>query len=176
MNDIIDAMMKRRSIRKYQNKPVSEDLLDQIVDAGLYAASSMGRQNTKIVVITNKELRDQLSALNNEIGGWPEGNDPFYGAPVVILVLGKKGEGKEKYDGSLVLGNMMLAAYSLGLGSCWIHRAKEEMTLPLGKDILDMVGVSADEWEGIGHCIVGWPAEDLPEAAPRGADRVYFLK
>ena len=133
MNEIIKAMLNRRSIRKYEDKPA-------------------------------------------QIGGWPAGNDPFYGAPVVILVLGKKGEGKEKYDGSLVIGNMMLAAYALGLGSCWIHRAKEELTMPLGKKILDQVGLSADEWGGIGHCIIGYPAEELPKAAPRKPDRVYYLK
>lgn len=176
MNEIIKAMLNRRSIRKYEDKPVPENLIHDIVEAGLYAASSMGRQNTKIIAITNEELRRDLSELNNQIGGWPAGNDPFYGAPVVILVLGKKGEGKEKYDGSLVIGNMMLAAYALGLGSCWIHRAKEELTMPLGKKILDQVGLSADEWEGIGHCIIGYPAEKFPKAALRKPDRVYYLK
>lgn len=176
MNEIIKAMLERRSIRTYEDKPVPEELIHEIIEAGLYAASSMGRQNTKIIVITNDELRHDLSELNNQIGGWPAGNDPFYGAPVVILVLGKTGEGKEKYDGSLVMGNMMLAAYSLGLGSCWIHRAKEEMDTPLGKKILDQIGLSSDEWEGIGHCIIGYPAGALPKAAPRKADRVYYLK
>lgn len=176
MNEVMNALLKRRSIRKYEDKIVPDDLIQQIVEAGLYAPSSMGRQNAKIVVITNKALRDELSKVNNEIGGWPEGNDPFYGAPVVLLVLAKKGEGKEKYDGSLVMGNLMLAAYSLGLGSCWIHRAKEEMSLPVGQKILKEVGLSADEWEGVGHCILGYPAGDMPQAAARKENRVYYIR
>lgn len=176
MNEIMKALLQRRSIRSYEDKMVPDELIEEVVQAGLYAPSSMGRQNAKIIVITNKALRDELSALNNQIGGWPEGNDPFYGAPVVLLVLGKKGDGKEKYDGSLVMGNLMLAAYALGLGSCWIHRAKEEMTMPLGKKILDQAGLSADEWEGVGHCILRYPKGDIPAAAPRKADRVYYIR
>lgn len=111
MNEVMKALLERRSIRQYEDKAVPAELIEQIVEAGLYAPSSMGKQNSKIVVITNKELIHELSVVNNEIGGWPEGNDPFYGAPVVLLVLSYNGMGKEKYDGSVVMENLMLAAH-----------------------------------------------------------------
>ena len=91
MNEVMKALLERRSIRQYEDKAVPAELIEQIVEAGLHAPSSMGKQNSKIVVITNKELIHELSVVNNEIGGWPEGNDPFYGAPVVLLVLGYNG-------------------------------------------------------------------------------------
>ena len=87
----------------------------------------MGRQNTKIIVITNEELRHDLSELNNQIGGWPAGNDPFYDAPVVILVASKKGKAKE-YVATLS-GNMMLAAYA----PC--HMGQREMTIYLDRPV-----------------------------------------
>ena len=175
MNEVMKALLDRRSIRQYEDKAVPAELIEQIVEAGLHAPSSMGKQNSKIVVITNKELIHELSVVNNEIGGWPEGNDPVYGAPVVLLVLGYNGMGKQKYDGSVIMENLMLAAHSLGLGSCWIHRAKEQMETPVGKKILDTLGLSADEWEGIGNCIIGYPKGEAPKAAARKEDRVYHI-
>lgn len=102
MNEVMKALLERRTIRQYEDKAVPAELIEQIVEAGLYAPSSMGKQNSKIVVITDKELIHELSVVNNEIGGWAEGNDPFYGAPVVLLVLGYTGLGKQKYDLSLI--------------------------------------------------------------------------
>lgn len=129
MNEIIKAIEERRSIRKFQpTMPAKEDLA-QIVEAGLYAASGMGRQSAIIVAVTNKELRDQLAKTNAEIMGKPD-FDPFYGAPAILIVLADKSCRTAIYDGSLVMGNMMLAAHSLGLGSIWIHRAKEEFERP----------------------------------------------
>ena len=130
MNDIIRAMEERRSIRKFKSDMPSKEDIEQIIEAGLYAANGMGKQATITVAITNKELRDRLSAENCKIGGWKEGFDPFYGAPVILVVLADKNWANRVYDGSLVMGNMMLAAHSLGLGSIWIHRAKEEFDMP----------------------------------------------
>ena len=133
MNEIIKAMEERRSIRKFKpDMPTKEDL-EQIIEAGLYAANGMGKQATITIAVTNKKLRDRLSAINAKIGGWKEGFDPFYGAPAILIVfflLADKNWANRVYDGSLVMGNMMLAAYSLNLGSIWIHRAKEEFELP----------------------------------------------
>lgn len=127
MNDIIRAMEERRSIRKFKSDMPSKEDIEQIIEAGLYAANGMGKQATITVAITNKELRDRLSAENCKIGGWKEGFDPFYGAPVILVVLADKNWANRVYDGSLVMGNMMLAAHSLGLGSIWIHRAKRSL-------------------------------------------------
>ena len=138
MNDILKAMKERRSIRKFKlDMPAKEDI-EQIIEAGLYAANGMGKQATITVAVTNKELRDRLSATNCKIGGWKDGFDPFYGAPVILIVLADKNWANRVYDGSLVMANMMLAAHSLGLGSIWIHRAKEEFESEEGKEAFEI--------------------------------------
>ncbi len=175
MNPVLNAMKERRSIRKFKaDLPAKEDL-EQIIEAGLYAANGHGNQAAVIVAITNPELRDKLSAVNCKIGGWKTGLDPFYGAPAILLVLARKDCPTHVYDGSLVLGNMMLAAESLGLGSIWIHRAKEEFEMPEYQQLLKELGIEG-EWEGIGHCAVGYIDGELPKAAPRKENRVYWVE
>lgn len=175
MNEIIKAMEERRSIRKFKPEMPKKEDLQQIVEAGLYAANGMGRQATITVAVTNKELRDKLSAINCKIGGWDEGIDPFYGAPAILIVLAEKDWRNRIYDGSLVMGNMMLAAHSLGLGSIWIHRAKEEFEMPEYQQLLKELGVEG-EWEGIGHCAVGYIDGEMPEAAERKPNRVFWVE
>ena len=175
MNEIIKAMKERRSIRKFKKELPSKADLEQIVEAGLYAASGMGTQATKIIVVTDKKLRDKISEMNRKIGGWDEGFDPFYGAPAMLIVLAEKDWRNKVYDGSLVMGNLMLAAYSLGLGNIWIHRAKEEFESDEGKEILKSLGIEG-EWEGIGHCAVGYMDCELPEPAPRKENRVVWAE
>lgn len=175
MNDIIKAMKERRSIRKFlPDMPAKEDI-EQIIEAGLFAANGMGKQATITVAVTNKELRDRLSAANCKIGGWKDGFDPFYGAPVILVVLADKNWANRVYDGSLVMGNMMLAAHSLGLGSIWIHRAKEEFEMPEYQQFLKDLGIEG-EWEGIGHCAVGYADGNLPKAAKRKDGRVFWAE
>ena len=174
MNDIIQAMKERRSIRRFKpDMPKKEDL-EEIVEAGLYAASGMGRQSAIIVAVTNRELRDRIAAANAGIMG-RGGSDPFYGAPVILLVLADKNCGTHVYDGSLVMGNLLLAAHALGLGSIWIHRAKEEAEMPEFKALLKELGVEGD-WEGIGHCAVGYVDGERPNAAPRKPGRVFWAE
>ena len=175
MNDIIKAMEERRSIRKFKAEMPKKEDLEQIIEAGLYAANGMGKQAVITVAVTNKELRDKLSKVNCEIGGWNEGFDPFYGAPAILIVLAQKDWVNRVYDGSLVMGNMMLAAHSLGLGSIWIHRAKEEFEQEEWKKFLKDIGVEG-EWEGIGHCAVGYIDGDAPKAAPRKEGRVFWAE
>lgn len=168
----LESIKTRRSIRKYKSDPVPQELLNKIIDAGLYAPSGMGRQATIILSVANKEVRDQLSKLNARIMGTD--TDPFYGAPAVLIVLAKKDCPTGIYDGSLVMQNLMLAAHELGLGSCWIHRAKEEFELPEGKELLKSLGIE-DEYEGIGHCIIGYADGDAPSPAERKEHRVYSV-
>lgn len=175
MNDIIKAMETRRSIRKFKPDMPPKDYINQIIEAGLYAASSRGKQAVITVAITDKKLRDKLSAINCKIGGWENGFDPFYGAPVVLIVLAEKSMANRIYDGSLVMGNMMLAAHSLGLGSCWIHRAKEEFELDEYKNLLSELGIKG-EYEGIGHCVVGYADGEYPTAPVRRENRVFFAE
>ena len=175
MNEVIKAMKERRSIRKFKAEMPSKADLEQIVEAGLYAANGRGRQAVITIAVTDKELRDKLSAVNNEIMGGPEGNDPFYGAPAILIVLANKEVPTAPYDGSLVMGNLMLAAHSLGLGSIWIHRAKEEFEMPEYQKLLKDLGLEG-EWEGIGHCAVGYIDGENPAAAPRNDGRVFWVE
>ncbi len=174
MNEIIQSMKDRRSVRSFRPDEVPEELIRQVIEAGLYAASGKGKQSVRIIAVTDRELRDRLSEENRKIGGWEEGFDPFYGAPVVLIVVADKQFPTYSYDGSLAMGNMMLAAHALGLGSCWIHRCKQEFESDIGKELLQKAGWEGD-FEGIGHCILGYAEGTLPEAAPRNENRVCYL-
>lgn len=175
MNEIIKAMKERRSIRSFNSDMPSKGDLEQIIEAGLYAANGKGRQAVITVAVTNKEIRDKISDANRRIGGWAEGFDPFYGAPVILIVLAEKDWNNRVYDGSLVMGNMMLAAHSLGLGSIWIHRAKQEFEEKEWQDFLAEIGVQG-QWEGIGHCAVGYINGEIPSAAARKDNRVFWVE
>ena len=173
MNDVLETIKSRRSIRKYKSDMVPQDKLEKIIEAGTYAATGMGKQSPIIVAVTNKELRDKLSAMNAKIMG--TNTDPFYGAPVVLIVLADKSRPTYLYDGSLVMGNLMLEAEAQGIGSCWIHRAKEEFESEEGKEILKSLGIEGD-YEGIGHCVLGYADGAAPKAAPRKDSYVYYVK
>lgn len=175
MNEVIDAMKKRRSVRKFKSDMPPKSDIEQIIEAGLYAASGKNMQSAKIIAITDKTLRDEISALNCKIGGWDEGFDPFYNAPVILMVIADKSFPTSIYDGSLVMGNLMLAAHSLGLGSIWIHRAKEECETPEIKKLLADLGIEG-EWEGVGHCAVGYADVDTSKILERKPDRVYWVE
>lgn len=182
MNNTIKDIITRRSVKKYKDKPVEMELVEQIVTAGTYAPSGMNKQAAVILAITNKEMRDRLSRMNLDVvirNGMQTSSghsDPFYGAPVVLVVLAKKEVGTRVYDGSLVMENMMIAANSLGLGSYWIHRAKETFEMEEGKQMLRDLGLEG-EYEGIGNCIVGYAADDaLKPQSPRKDDYVVWVK
>ena len=173
MSEVMDCMMTRRSVRNYKPDMVPDDVIERIVTAGTYAASGRGKQSPIILAVTQKELRDKLSAMNAEIMGID--SDPFYGAPVVLVVLANRQMPTYLYDGSLVMGNLMLAAHDEGIGSCWIHRAKEEFESEEGKAILKSLGIEGD-YEGIGHCVLGYAAEPEAPVQPRKSDYVYYVK
>lgn len=175
MGETLEIIKKRRSVRGYKADMVPKDVLDKIIEAGTYAATGMGRQSPIIISVSNRELRDKLSAMNAKIMGKEEGFDPFYGAPNVLIVLADKTMPTYLYDGSLVMGNLMLAAADLGVDSCWIHRAKEEFESEEGKAMLKELGITGD-YEGIGHCVLGYAANEVPEAAPRKDNYVYYAE
>ena len=166
-NAVLHSLMTRRSIRSYKPDPVP-------IRAGLYAASGMGRQGTIILQVTDPVLRDRLMRMNAACMG-RDGMDPFYGAPALLVVLADRQCPTYLYDGSLVMGNLMNAAHALGLGSCWIHRAREEFDSPEGRQILQSLGIMVD-YEGIGHLILGYPDGDAPEPKPRRDGRVVYAK
>ncbi|MGN0341174.1 MAG: nitroreductase [Roseburia sp.] len=175
MNETLKVLETRRSCRNFKPDMVEDEKINAIVKAGTYAATGMGKQSPIIIAVTNKELRDKIAEENRKIGGWDEGFDPFYGAPVILVVLADKTVRTYQYDGSLVMGNLMNAAESLGVNSIWIHRAKEEFESEFGKKILSDLGIEGD-YEGIGHCALGYAAAPLKEAAPRKENYVYYVK
>ena len=171
--DAMQNLLTRRSVRKYKPDMVPQEKLDKILEAGTYAATGMGHQSPIILAVTDKTMRDKLSKMNAAIMGVD--SDPFYGAPVVLVVLADKNVPTYLYDGSLVMGNLMNAAHAEGIASCWIHRAKEEFNSEEGKKILQDLGITGD-YEGIGHCILGYADGDEPAAKPRKENYVYSVK
>ena len=174
MNETLKVLETRRSCRNFKPDMVKDEELKAIIKAGTYAATGMGKQSPIIIAVTDKALRDEISAENRKIGGWNEGFDPFYGAPVILIVLANKEVPTHVYDGSLVIGNLMNAAESLGVASIWIHRAKEEFDSDFGKSILKKLGIEGD-YEGIGHCALGYAAEPAKDPVLRKADYVYYI-
>lgn len=174
MSQAIEKMMSRRSVKKYKSDMIPKEAIEEIIKAGTYAANGRGLQSPIIIAVTNKEVRDKLSKLNAEIMGAGD-MDPFYNAPVVLIVLADKNCPTHVYDGSLVMGNLMLAAHDLGIGSCWIHRAKEEFERSEGKEILKSLGIEG-EYEGIGHCVLGYADGVEPQAKPRKDSYVYYIE
>ena len=169
MNEIIKAMKERRSIRKYKSEQIKDTELEQILEAGLYAASGRGQQATKLVVVQDKDTIARLSKMNAAVMG--ADTDPFYGAPTVITVFADRERVTCVEDGSLVIGNMMLAAHSIGVDSCWIHRAKEVFDSQEGKELMAEWGVDADYF-GVGNCILGYRDCDYPAAPARKEGRI----
>ena len=174
MNETLKVLETRRSCRNFKPDMIKDEELKAIVRAGTYAATGMGKQSPLIIAVTDKNLRDRISDENRKIGGWGEGFDPFYGAPVILIVLADKSVPTHVYDGSLVMGNLMNAAESLGVASIWIHRAKEEFDSDFGKNILKKLGISG-EYEGIGHCALGYAAEPANAPAARKDNYVYYV-
>lgn len=172
-NTTMEDLLTRRSIRQYTDEMPPMEVIEEICEAGTYAPTGMNRQSPIIIAVTNREMRDRMSRLNAQVLGGD--NDPFYGAPVVLVVLADKNVHTYVEDGSLVMGNLQLAAHAKGLGSCWIHRAKEVFESEEGKQILAELGIEGD-YVGIGNCILGYVDGDYPEAKPRKENWVYWVK
>ena len=171
MKETLRDLKERRSCRAYLPEQIREEALTAILEAGTYAPTGMGRQSPVIVAVQDPETRNALSRMNAAVMG--ASGDPFYGAPCVIVVLSDPERMTWVEDGSLVLGNLMNAAHSLGLGSCWIHRAKECFDTPEGKALLRAWGVP-ENYRGVGNCILGYAAEE-PEAKPRKSGRIIKI-
>ena len=174
MNDTLKVLETRRSCRNFKPDMIKDEELKAIIKAGTYAPTGMGKQSPIIIAVTDKKLRDEISEENRKIAGGGEGYDPFYGAPVILIVLANKDVVTHVYDGALVMGNLLNAAESLGVASIWIHRAKEEFESDFGKKILKKLGIEGN-FEGIGHCALGYAAESAGAPAPRKENYVYYI-
>lgn len=171
MKDAMEVLLTRRSIKKYNDKPVPEEILNKILEAGTYAPTAKGMQKPIIIVITDKKVRAEIAEENAKIMGGK--GDPFYGAPVVLLVAAENCP-TAVYDGSCVIDNMLNAAWALGVGSCWIHRAKEELESDFGKNLLKSLGITGD-YIGIGHVALGYFDGEPPVAKPRKENYIYRI-
>lgn len=169
--ETLDSLKERRSIRAYKSKQIKDEELDAVLEAGTYAPTGMGKQSPKMVVVQDKETVSLLSRLNAQVMG--VSSDPFYGAPTIIIVFADKNVPTYVEDGSLVLGNLMLAAYAVGLGSCWINRAKEVFAGEEGKKLMAKWGIP-ENYVGVGHCALGYADGETPRAKERKKD--YILK
>ena len=172
-NEVLKNIRERRSIRSYKKDPVDENLLDAVLEAGTWAPSAMDRQPSTIVCVTDKEDRDRLSRMNAEIMGTDR--DPYYGAPVIILVLGERSVSTYIQDGSLVLENIMLAAHSLGLGSCWINREAEMFDSREGKELLEKWNLPST-LGGVGALALGYIDGDVPKARERKKNYIVKIR
>lgn len=174
MSDLMKVIKERRSIRKFKSDAVPKEHIDKIIEAGVFAASGRGKQAPIVIAVTNKVFRDKIAEENRKIGGWDEGFDSFYGAPVILVVAATKEIPTAVYDGSLTLGNMMLEAHDLGLGTCWIHRAREEFENGFGDEILAKAGISGD-YIGVGHLALGYIDGENPDVIPRKEGRAFYI-
>ena len=174
MNETLQVLKTRRSCRSYKPEQITDAELDAVLEAGVYAPTAGGRQSPIIVAVQNGADIEQLRRMNAAIMGTPDA-DPFYGAPTVLVVLADKASPNRVYDGSCVMDNLMNAAHAVGLGSCWIHRAREEFASDEGTALLAKWGVQG-EYEGIGHCALGYPDAMAAEPAPRKANYIYKVK
>ena len=170
--ETIEALIHRRSCRKYSDRPVEAEKLARIIEAGQYAPSGMGRQPVTFVAVTDPATVERLSQLNAQVMG--SNSDPFYGAKTVVVVLVDRSVPTHLEDGSLAMGNLLNAAYALGVDSCWIHRAHEVFDSPEGLELLASWGLPADgSLRGVGNCILGYAEDTLSEAKPRRDNVVY---
>ena len=171
----LDNMLTRRSCRNFSSRMPSEEDIREIAEAGSFAPTGMNRQSPIIIAVTNKRTRDEISAMNAKIMGTD--SNPYYGAPTIVLVFASHPEKwfTSVHDGTLVLGNMMNAAYAVGLGSCWIHREREMFDTPEGKAMMQEMGLP-DGLMGVGALALGYPAKPLPPARPRKENYYRIVK
>lgn len=174
MKNGLETLYERRSIRKYKAEQISNEELELVVKAGVCAPTAMNYQSPIIVAVQNPDEVKNLSRLNARIMG-KEDTDPFYGAPTVLVVLADANNKNAVKDGSLVMGNLLNAAYAVGLGSCWINRATELFEMQEGKDLLKKWGIEG-EYIGIGNCILGYPDQEHPAMKPRKENYVYYVR
>ena len=170
-NAVIKSLKERRSVRSFLDKQVDEEALKIILETATYTPTARNLQSPIIVAVQDKEEIETLRKMNASVMGNPDA-DPFYGAPTVVIVLYGKEYANGIYDGSLVMGTLMNAAFALGVDSCWIHRAREEFESEEGKALLKKWGIEG-EYVGVGHCILGYRDGELPKARERKANYIY---
>ena len=172
-NEVLKAIEARRSCRSFSPRQITAEELDAVTRAGTWAPSGMGRQAAKIVVVQDPDTVAKLERMNAAVLGNPDAH-PFYGAPTVVIVFADSAVPTHLYDGALVMGTMLLAASAVGLGSCWIHRAREVFSTEAGKALMKSWGLD-ERYVGIGHCVLGYVQGDIPAPKPRKEDYILTV-
>ena len=170
MNEAYKNITNRRSIKKYSTKKVEHEIIEKIVEAGQCAPSGMNRQSYAFVVVEKEEILSELSKMNADV--MHADMDPFYGAQALIVVFADSNVPTHIYDGSLAMANLMLAANSLGVDSCWIHRAKEMFESEKGKELMKEWGLP-ESYVGIGNCILGYRSQEPTKRSERTSKVIY---
>ena len=177
MNQTINDLKTRRSIRKFRDEQITGEELKTILETATYAPTARGAQSPKIVAVQNPELIKELSALNRSF--FPvdvsEDMDPFYGAKTLIIVLADSEIPTYVEDGASVLTQIVNAAHAVGVASCWIHRAREEFDSARGKELLKEWGIP-DSYKGIGHVVLGYADMPTPKPVPRKEDYILYVE
>ena len=176
MNETINNLKTRRSIRKFKDKQISDEDLQAILEAGTYAPTALGMQSPKIIVIQNPETIKEFSDWNRSYYpiDVPDDLDPFYGAKTILIVLANGKMPTFVEDGASVITTLVNAAHAVGVWSCWIHRAREEFSSEKGKALLKEWGIP-EKYEGVGHVALGYPDMDLPKPRPRKEDFIHYV-
>ncbi|MCR5423813.1 MAG: nitroreductase [Bacteroidales bacterium] len=170
-NAVLKALCERRSIKKYKPELITKDELDAVLTAATYAPNGMGKQSPVMVVVQEKALRDKLSRMNAEIMN--VSSDPFYGAPTVVVVFGNPDIPTWLEDASLTAGNLLNAAHAVGIGGCWIHRARQMFESPEGRQLMRQWGIP-ENMVGVANCILGYPDGDPKPRASRKDDYIVY--
>ena len=173
MKDILDIIVSRRSVKSFKEDLPPKELIEKVIKAGTYAPSGKNMQSPIIIAVTNKQIRDELSKTCARLRNIEF--DPFYGAPVALVVLANKDWFTYVYDGSVVMENMLLEAHSLGLGACWIHHTKETWETDFCTELIKKLGIKGN-FEGIGTCVLGYPKITPQGSLPRKENYVYYVE
>lgn len=181
-NLVLEALKNRRSIRKYRPEQITDEELTAVLEAGTYAPTGHNKQDLWIVAVQNKEIMQQLIRMNAAIMGEGVGHvgtnpNPYYDAPTIVLVFGSPISENPNtiQNGSLILGNMMNAAYAIGLGSCWINREIEMFKTQEGKELIKKFGLPENVM-GIGAISLGYPVKNPSKALPRKENYYRIIK
>lgn len=172
-NEVFKAIKERRSIRRFKKEQVSDELLNTVLEAGTWAPTGMGTQDPFIVAVQDERQKAILSGINAEIMGAK--SDPFYGAPTQVYVFAPASNPNNVKDGSLVLGSMMLAAHSIGLGSCWINRVDKMVDYDEVKELMKSWHLP-EGLMGVGYLALGYPDGEPHAAKPRKNDYARVIK
>ena len=175
MKETLNDLKNRRRVKEYKKEQIKDEELMEILQAGMNAPSGGNRQSSVFIVVQDPEWISRLCQLNAQIAGAPEGFDVFYGAPTVIVVAADTSTPDAVKDGSLCIGNMLNAAYALGLGGRWINRADKMLEDDLGKELLEKAGYKGN-YVGVGNVILGYPAKDFPAPIPHKDDYYRIIR